>query len=376
MFLCEYVQYHFYNIHDIIRVLSEVVLHELEYFACKPFLLEDADMVVKEVSSISKALSLYRKVIVNQSAQQTKLMYTEHFGPFGAQFSIVFMNNRIEVSVNRVISGSRHVLYVNLVEPLLRFLFISKGYLLLHSACIAKRVDEAILISAPPDTGKTTIVLKCMERDFALMSDDMTILSLPNQALCFPKPMTISSHTYKTAVTVSEADDDRQVRSLSLQIRSIIHSKRGRMMMRKLGRLNVPIFTLNAIGQKIFRPPKYKVDDLLSSPIIMNKSKICTNIFLEIGDQTKEPNRRLTENIASDAAVEKAIENSDDAFLFPPYKEIVKYLRINGKSADELLKAEKTMLKELYSSVNCTIMKREDRSWYRDIMAIDLANVC
>lgn len=211
-----------------------------------------------------------------------------------------------------------------------------------------------------------------MEKDFALLSDDMTILSLPNQALCFPKPMTISSHTYKTAVTVSKADTSRQVRSLGLQIRSLIHSKRGRMTMRKFGSLNVPIFTLNAIGQRIFRPPKYKVDDLLSSPRIMNNSKICSNVFLEIGDQTKEP-RRLTGNITNDAAVEKAIENSDDAFLFPPYKEIVKYLRINGKSADELLKAEKTILKELFSGVNCSIMKREDRSWYRDIMAIELS---
>jgi dolichol-phosphate mannosyltransferase len=353
-----------------------VVLHELEYFACKPFPVEDADMVVKKVGSIGKAPSLKRKVIVNQSAQHINLTYTEHFGSFGAQFAIVFMNNKIEVSVNRVISTSWHVLYVNLVEPLLRFLFVSKGYLLLHSACVAKRVDGAILISAPPDTGKTTTVLKCMERDFALLSDDMTILSLPNQALCFPKPMTISSHTYKTAITVSSAGDSRKVRSLGLQIRSIIHSKRGRMMMRKLGGLNVPIFTLNAIGQKIFRPPKYKVDDLLSGPRIINNSKICSTIFLEVGDQTKEL-PRPTENITTEAAVEKAIQNSDDAFLFPPYKEILRYLRINGKSADQLLKAERTMLEELFSSVNCTIMKRDDRSWYRDIMAIDLAaNVC
>jgi dolichol-phosphate mannosyltransferase len=338
--------------------------------------MEDADMIVKKVSSIGKAPSLKRMVIVNQSDQHIKLTYREHFGSLGAQFAIVFMNNRIEVSVNRVISSSWHVLYVNLVEPLLRFLFVSKGYLLLHSACIAKRADGAILISAPPDTGKTTTVLKCMEMGYALLSDDMTILSLPNQALCFPKPMTISSHTYKTAVTVSGAGDSRNVRGLGLKIRSIIHSKRGRLMMRKLGGLNVPIFTLNAIGQKIFAPPKYKVNDLLSSPRIINNSKICSNIFLELGDQTKEP-PRPTENITTEAAVEKAIQNSDDAFLFPPYKEILKYLRINGKSADELLKAEKTMLKELFSSVNCTIMKREDRSWYRDIMAIEVAtNVC
>ena len=32
------------------------------------------------------------------------------------------------------------------------------------------------------------------------LSDDMTIIKLPNNAVCFPKSMTISAHTYKTAV--------------------------------------------------------------------------------------------------------------------------------------------------------------------------------
>jgi hypothetical protein len=32
-------------------VLSEVALHELEYFACKPFPMEDADMIVKKVQT-------------------------------------------------------------------------------------------------------------------------------------------------------------------------------------------------------------------------------------------------------------------------------------------------------------------------------------
>jgi dolichol-phosphate mannosyltransferase len=133
---------------------------------------------------------------------------------------------------------------------------------LLHFVCIGKRFDQGILISAPPDTGKTSTVLKCMEMGFSLLSDDMTILSLPNQALCFPKPMTISSHTYRTAVATSKSGNSRQhVKGLGFRVRSMIHSKRGRKMMRKLSNINVPFFTINAIGQVIFKPPKHKIDE-------------------------------------------------------------------------------------------------------------------
>ena len=36
-----------------------------------------------------------------------------------------------------------------------------------------------------------------------------------------------------------------------------------------------------------------------------------------------------------------AIENSDDAFLFPPYSDLIKYIRIEGKTAYDLLQDEK-----------------------------------
>ena len=191
-------------------------------------------MVIKKVDYLTRLPHLRRKIIVNESEQSTKLTYTEHLGSFGAQFAILFINNKMELSINKLISYSRHVLYVSLIEPLLRFVFISKGYVLLHSACIGKRFDQGILISAPPDTGKTSTVLKCMEMGFSLLSDDMTILSLPNQALCFPRPMTISSHTYRTAVASSKSGNNRQhVKGLGFRVRSMIHSKRGRKMIEK-----------------------------------------------------------------------------------------------------------------------------------------------
>jgi len=187
---------YYYNIHEIIKVQSDVILYELEYFKSNEF--SDWDLSIRTLDSLEGGLRLTRKILQDKSTNSNRILYTEHLGSAGAQFSIDF-GQRIEVTVNKLISKSRHVLYVNLVEPLLRFLLISKGFILLHSACMDKN-ESGLLLSAPPDTGKTTTVLKCVKNGFSFLSDDMTIIKLPNQALCFPKPMTISSHTFKTAL--------------------------------------------------------------------------------------------------------------------------------------------------------------------------------
>jgi dolichol-phosphate mannosyltransferase len=356
-------QLHCYNIHNILQIRSEVLLYELEYFRCQdiPY---DVDMTIKAVGSLGGRFNFKRKMIIEDELRHpNRLKYTEHFGPFGAQFEVDFIANKIVILVNRIVSASNHVLYVNLVEPLLRFLFISKGYLLLHSACMSSStVDEGLLISAPPDTGKTTTVLKCVKNGFSFLSDDMTILRLPNEALCFPKPMTISSHTFRTASTISEGKNKGNTKRSGLKLRSMIHSKRGRQLMRKLGNLNVPIFTINALGQKFIKPPKFNIDFFLQDALPKVRTKICNFVLLETGLEGDSI------NIASDMATTRAIENTDDAFMFPPYREILKHLTINGSSACDLLEVEKDRLEEFLSNITCTISRSENRSWYEALL--------
>ena len=321
-------------------------------------------MTLKATDSLGGKFSFRRKIIIEDELRHpNRLKYTEHLGSFGAQFGIYFIADRIEILVNRIVSASNHVLYVNLVEPLLRFLFISKGYLLLHSACIS-RGGQGLLISAPPDTGKTTTVLQCVNKGYSYLSDDMTILRLPNEALCFPKPMTISSHTFGTASTISESKNKGTcIKRYGLKLRSMVHSKKGRELMRKLGNWNVPIFTINALGQKFISPPKFHIDDLLQDVSLRVRTKVYDLAFLEIGVEGEH-----TTNIGSETATIRAVKNSDDAFLFPPYKEILKYLSIDGRSANELLEIEKDRLGEFLSNINCTVIKSENRFWYKALL--------
>ena len=94
------------------------------------------------------------------------------------------------------------MLYTNVVEPILRWTFVKKGYSLVHGATIAFGQD-AYMITARTDTGKTTTLLKILSHQrrnsdqAAFLSDDMTIVSANGVALSYPKPLTISYHTLR-----------------------------------------------------------------------------------------------------------------------------------------------------------------------------------
>ena len=105
-------------------------------------------------------------------------VYREHLGSIGANFR-VDLDNRINVTVSPLLAMSKHVVYTNVVEALLRFVLVNKGYMLLHSATVQLE-DETIMLSAQTDTGKTGTILRLLQEhpgSSAFLSDDMTIVN-------------------------------------------------------------------------------------------------------------------------------------------------------------------------------------------------------
>ncbi len=86
------------------------------------------------------------------------------------------MGDTIRVVAGPMLTRSPHVLYTNVIEALLRFVLVSRGYMLLHSACLD--IDgRGVMLSALTDTGKTGTVLRLLrEGGGRFLSDDMTIL--------------------------------------------------------------------------------------------------------------------------------------------------------------------------------------------------------
>jgi hypothetical protein len=187
-------------------------------------------------------------------------------GRIGCDINVEY-RDAIEVTVSHLISLSPHVLYTNVIEPLLRWTFVQKGYILIHAACLSFD-GKAVLVTAKTDTGKTSTIILTAKNTPAsqFLSDDMTIVSRDGTAMSYPKPMTISFHTLNAAKTAPLPLLNRA----ALQVQSRLHSKSGRKVGLKLGNSKFPAASLNALVQMIIPPPKYMIDRLVPGVKVTN----------------------------------------------------------------------------------------------------------
>ena len=341
----------YYNVLDVVRIKSEVSLRELESFETKAVGKED--IVIRCGSGPRFHPRFERKVLGGNSS----LSYVEHLGSLGATVRLI-PGRIVKIEVNWLLKYSNAVLYVNVVEPILRLILAEKGFSLLHGACLSRK-DKAVLVSAPPDTGKTTTVLRCLDKHwFSFLSDDMTVIGRDLTVNKFPKPFTISAHTYNSMV----ADDLKLKgikRKVKLKVKSLVHSRVGRRILRLVGELNLPILTLNAIGQIVVKPPKVFVEDLVRGVTTQSSAQPVAICLLRKGGEKIVA-------ASPDVALEELLLNSEDAFGFPPYSDIFRSLKLNGRRSADILADEKALLRKLVASVKCFYLYSDSRKW--DVM--------
>jgi hypothetical protein len=253
--------------------------------------------------------------------------------------------------VSPALARSPHVLYTNVIEALLRFLAVSRGSILLHSACMELN-GKGFLLSARTDTGKTGTVLRMLREQGALfLSDDMTIVDTEGKARCFPKPLTISHHTLRAV----QAGDLTRAEWRKLRVQSRLHSKEGRDFAMLLARLNIPIMGFNSMTQRIIPPPKYMVDRLVDCTVA--RSTRVENLFvIERGEPA------LSE-IDPDSALETLVINTDDAYGFPPFREMAPSIVIGDDDYAELRRKEKIILSSSMRNVRVRGIASNDFSW-------------
>ena len=242
-----------YDIHGIVRIVSETPLPELERFEV-PALLDVPDI---EVSVSNRGFGgLRRRVSVTEA--DGHITYIEHLGRFGFAAKIdVETLSRIQVS--KLLRRSPHVAYTNVVEPVVRWVMVRKGYILAHAACL--QIDgHGVLITARTDTGKTTTCLMSIKQQGSgFVSDDMVIIDPEGRALSYPKPLTISSHTLHAVKGAPMSVAGRA----ALQVQGRLHSKFGRSVGMAFGNINLPVATMSALVQMAVPPPKFHVDRLI-----------------------------------------------------------------------------------------------------------------
>ncbi|MFL6163327.1 MAG: glycosyltransferase [Jatrophihabitantaceae bacterium] len=340
-----------YAIDGLITVGSQVPLPELEYFRAQ-WVGADVDMAVR-IGRVGSS-PVRSRALMTQYTSPPAIRYEEHLRRLGANFHVE-IGNPIEVVSSPSLASSPHVLYTNVIEALLRFLAVSKGQILLHSACL-ELDGHGLLLSARTDTGKTGSVLRLI-REFGarFLSDDMTIIAPDGTATCFPKPLTISHHTLRAV----QAGDLTKSEWRRLQLQSRLHSKEGRQFGMLLASLNIPIMGINSMTQRIVPPPKYDVDRLVDCTVIRNTT--VRDLFVIERGEPGLADIEFTEGI------DTLVENTDDAYGFPPFRQMAPSIAIGESDYAELRVRERRLLEEAMRNIRMRRLGSNTFSWAQDI---------
>ena len=342
-----------YNVHDLTSVESDARLPELEPFRV-PSLQQEPHVRVR-IGGHDRGDA----TVTKNSGQLSSFEYHDGAGPFGFQIKAV-VGDTIDIRASRLLRHSPHVLYTNVVEPILRWTFVEKGYALVHGAAVAVD-DDAYLITARTDTGKTTTTLRLLDRQrrasdrMQFLSDDLTLLGPDGEVLSYPKPMTISSHTVAAVKTPLLSSRER----LTLPIQSRIHSREGRRLALFLARTPLPMATVNTIIQLLIPPPKYHVERLVPMAKKAVKAQLAGMFVIERSD---EENTLLS----SEDTLAVLMRNSEDAYGFPPYDEIRSYL-FSMRGAD-LRSAELEIVSSALGDIRARRMCSSTLGWAEAIL--------
>jgi putative flippase GtrA len=330
-----------YDIHGLVRIASDAALPELSRFEVD--VPAGAPDLVVEIGRAGFGGMRRRAAVIEQD---DVVSYVEHLGSFG--FAIrVHVSDPVHVQASPLLRRSPHVLYTNVVEPLLRWIVVRKGRILAHAACL--EVDgRGVLITARTDTGKTTTCLRSIKEHGArFVSDDMVIMDTAGFAYSFPKPLTISAHTLQ-AIRGAALSIRRRA---WLQVQGRLHSRFGRSVGLAMSKANLPIATLNALFQIVVPPPKFHVDELIPGAEVVPSVPIEHLFVIERGSA-------LVENLDAATAHTILSENTEDAYGFPPYPRIAHALA-NGEVGMES-EIRRTMLE----GMRATRLRTPDRSWF------------
>ena len=169
-----------YQVGGFVSVGSDIQLRELQYFRVRA--LEARPDIRLRVQPVGERGLRARSLVTHGPSFVT---YEEHLGQLGGNFRLDFERDRIDVAVAPLLGRSPHVVYTNVVEAL-RFVLVSRGCLLLHSATV-ELDGHGVMLTARTDTGKTSTILRLLrEHGGGFLADDMTIVEPGGRAYCYP----------------------------------------------------------------------------------------------------------------------------------------------------------------------------------------------
>jgi glycosyltransferase involved in cell wall biosynthesis len=345
---------HVYDIHGIVTVCSDARLPELEAFRIRQLTTEPTIRV--------RIGDLPKQAPVDDDASaplRRHFRYREWMGNLGFAADVTVEGLQVDILATPLLRRSPHVLYTNLVEPVLRWTMVKLGYALAHGAVFVDD-DRAYMVTARTDTGKTTTMLKLLDANpgLSFIADDLSIVKADGTVMSYPKPMTISQHTVHAVHTPYLKLPERA----TLGLQSRLHSREGRIFAFFLAKSGLPVATVNTIVQFLVPPPKYPVGRLVPGVPSVRSANFSGLFVISRGDSN------TTEPLDTEDAREILIANTDDAYGFPPYAELEAFLL--AATGDDLRAIESAIITGVLGSAPAFVLTSDRLNWAERIPSL------
>jgi dolichol-phosphate mannosyltransferase len=265
-----------YDIHGIVTIVSEARLPELARFSVDTPITDPLIRVrLGHVRSGGAG-------VVERAENRIRINYRERLGSLGFAAEIE-LGERIRIVACPTLGRSPHVLYTKLVEPVLRWVFVERGYALVVGSCMAFH-RQAFLITARTAALRTTMALRALERlPCSFLSDHHALVAADGRVLTYPEPVTISRRTLTAATASTLRRRDR----IALAVQSRLHSGFGRRLGAIVAKLGLPAATLNMLVQLVVPPPQCPIERLMPQAHMATEARLAAVTVIQNEDEEK-----------------------------------------------------------------------------------------
>jgi putative flippase GtrA len=275
----------YYDIHGIVALASQVPLDDLSHFqTAAPPARIDLQLRVDRHGTPSRVPGA--------------ICYDEHLGRFGFGLTVI-PGDFTEIVVSPQLETSPAFLYTNVVEPVLRWQLVTRGYVLPRAGGVVELTEaggRAVLIAGPPDMGYGLGRL-CAGGRLAFLGDDRVLLGRDRRARRFPKPITARREMLPGGGAARA--------TLALALQRLLYSRPVRRLGLWLSDRRLPAATLNTYLQRLIPQPKRAPHDLVPG--------------LVYGEATAPGLLLLPERDGALPPLAQLLDEGEAAFGFQPY---------------------------------------------------------
>ncbi len=335
----------FYDIHGLVTIDSQLPLDDLGYF---------------EVAETPPKIDLLVRVDRHGTPSRVphSITYDEQLGRFGFGLTVI-PGDITEIVVSPLLETSPAFLYTNVVEPVLSWVLVTRGYSLARagavhlSAAAGAAPPPALLLTGRADRSYGLSRL-CASEGLAFLGDDRVIIGRDRRVRSFPKPV--------TATREMLPDPKRSWRSsLALRLQRLLYSSTVRRLGLMLSERQLPAATMNTILQRLIPQPKFPLAALAGGVTYGDEALPARLILYEKGSNA------LTA-LSLDETIDCLMDPGDRGLGFHPYSLLSAELRHwNGTDWAE---AERAILRAGLAACRTQQWRYSGERWWQQIIEV------